>query len=445
MTDTRFLIIDPFAGISGDMLLGALVDLIGEHSWLSGLPARLQIPDASVHTERVDRCGISAVKATVAIHDHLVEGPGGVIQNAADHADGVGLSSQFDEVITDSASHVTHHHGHGSHRHVKELIRKIETAEIAAPVRDAAITVFQLLAQAEGRVHGVAPENVSLHEVGAWDALVDIVGVCEGMHRLGVAQIATRPVSLGSGWVHAAHGLLPVPAPASAILAEGLAIGPDGPVVGEASTPTGLALLRALVNSTVPPNWRPIAQGWGAGSRNPKGYPNAVRLFLGEDSTQAEEIMTVVSDIDDLSPEYIADLEQQLRDAGSLDVQSWTTIGKKGRHSIRVEALAPLGRDEPIANVFFQHSSTIGVRMTRAERRTLSREVVKVMCDDQPIRVKVSRTADKVKYKAEYDDVVAAGRNLGRPSWEIAREAVNRAERLAGKSASGNSDAYKES
>ena len=439
MTDTRFLLIDPFAGISGDMLLGALVDLIGESAWLTELPARLQLADTSVHVARTDRSSISSVKITVTVLDHLVEGPGGVIEDASGGTSGGGVSSSLHSSLTH-----THHHGHG-HRHIRELVQKIEAADLTRPVKDAAIKVFQLLAQAEGRVHGVAPENVSLHEVGAWDALVDIVGVCEGINRLGITRIATRPVSLGSGWVHATHGLLPVPAPASAILAEGFMIGPDGPVIGEASTPTGLALLKALVNHTLPSNWHPLAQGWGAGSRNPKGYPNAIRLFLGEESTQAEEVVMVSSDIDDLSPEYIADLEQRLREAGSLDVQSWATAGKKGRHNIRVEALAPLGVEETLAEVFFKHSSTIGVRIARAERRTLSREVIKVMCGSQPVRVKVSGIADKMKYKAEYDDVAAAGRALGRPSWEIAREAVSQAERLAGKSASGNSDAYKES
>jgi uncharacterized protein (DUF111 family) len=231
-------IIDPVAGISGDMLLGALVGAGASTGWLQGLPARLGFPDVRVAVEPVDRCGVLATKVTVTL-------PGGEVEAAAElvhsHHHETSHGRHRDAPLQGSEAHP-----HGPHRHVGELIGMIERASISAWVRERAVRAFRLLGEAEGRIHGLPAEQVPLHEVGAIDALLDIVGGIEGFEQLGLGEIYHRPVTLGSGWVRAAHGVIPVPAPATAILLQGLEIGPNGPVTGEATTPTGAVLLRVL-------------------------------------------------------------------------------------------------------------------------------------------------------------------------------------------------------
>ncbi|HXI20687.1 MAG TPA: nickel insertion protein, partial [Gemmatimonadales bacterium] len=180
-------------------------------------------------------------------------------------------------------------------------------------------------------MHGVGPEAVALHEVGAIDAVIDVVGGIEGFERLGITRIGTRPVALGTGWVRSAHGIVPVPAPVTSRLLAGLEIGPNGPVTGEATTPTGAVLLRVLCDVEVPPTWRPLVTGWGAGERDPGEYPNALRLILAEAAMPAAQVVTLSSDLDDLSPEYVDPLREALVAAGALDVQVWGTQMKKGR------------------------------------------------------------------------------------------------------------------
>ena len=185
---------------------------------------------------------------------------------------------------------------------------------------------------------------MALHEVGAVDALIDIVGAIEGFEQLGITRIYHRPVALGSGWVRAAHGVIPVPAPATALLLEGIDVGPNGPVTGEAVTPTGAVLLRVLSEGPPPARWRAVAGGaWGAGGRNPSAYPNALRLIVAEPAVEAGEVVVLSTDLDDLSPEYLDPLREALVAAGALDVQVWATQMKKGRTGFRVEAVVAAG------------------------------------------------------------------------------------------------------
>src|SRR5437899_8870226 len=235
----RIAILDPAAGISGDVTLGALLSLGVPISWLEELPARLGIGDIGVRVRDVRRAGITCRQV------------------------------QFD--IPEQP--------HG--RHVGDLVQLVERAPISDWVKERAVRAFRLVGEAEGRVHGVAPEKVHLHEVGAVDALLDIVGAIEGFERLGVEAVHNLPIAVGNGWVEAAHGKLPVPAPATAILLEGLEVSAAGggwsPVVGGATTPTGAALVRVLTSGAPPARCRVPRSGWGAGRRNPSHYPNALR------------------------------------------------------------------------------------------------------------------------------------------------------------------------
>src|SRR5436309_367172 len=382
----RIAIVDPAAGISGDMTLGALLSLGVPVSWLEELPGRLGVGNVSVTVRDVRRAGITC--------------------------------KQIDFKIPEQP--------HG--RHVGELVQLVERAPISDWVKERALRAFQLVGEAEGRVHGVAPEKVHLHEVGAVDAVLDIVGGIEGFERLGVEAVHHFPVAVGQGWVEAAHGRLPVPAPATAILLEGLEIASgSGPVEGEATTPTGAVLLRVLSAGAPPDRWRMVGSGWGAGQRDPKHYPNALRILLAEAASEAGRVVLLATDVDDMSPEYVEPLRQALVQAGALDVQTWPVQMKKGRQGFRVEVMAPEALAEAVTAELFRHSTTAGVRRWVAERATLPRHQLTVRLDGVAVRVTVL-DGGTVRVKPEYDDVLAAAQALGRPPLEVARAVERDAE-----------------
>ncbi len=412
MIPDRFAILDPAAGISGDMVLGALVDVGLPTDWLADLPARLSLDGVSIRVERVMRCRVASTKVHVMLPGGVVEQPAEAVQGAHGHG---------------------HHHGEGDgpHRQVGELITIIRRAALSPWVTERAVQAFQLLAEAEGRVHGMPPAEVTLHEVGAWDALVDIVGAVGGFEALGLQRIYHRPVAIGSGWIRAAHGILPVPAPATTHLLEGLEIAPDGPVSGEAATPTGVALLRVLSQGEPPARWRIVRSGWGAGGRDPHEYPNALRLMVAESVREAAEVVVVATDMDDLAPEYLPPLRDALEAAGALDVQTWPTHGKKGRTGFRLEVTVGRDGEAAVTEALFRHSTTAGVRRWIAERVTLARRELEVKAEDGTmVRVKVLDGPDGPRVKPEYDDIRALAARLGRPAHEIADEIKQRAGEL---------------
>jgi len=385
----RIAIIDPAAGISGDMTLGALLALGLPASWLEELPARLGLAGVRVAVRAVERGGVRCAQVEFAIPEQP----------------------------------------HG--RHVGDLVRLVEQAPLAERVRERALRVFRLIGEAEGRVHGVPAERVHLHEVGAVDAVLDIVGSVEGFERLGVEAVYHLPVAWGSGWVEAAHGRLPVPAPATAILLEGLEVRVNGPVEGEATTPTGAALLRVLSSGPPPARWRVAASGWGAGQRDPQHYPNALRILLAEQASEAARVSVLATDVDDMSPEYVEPLRQALAAAGALDVQTWPVHMKKGRPGFRVEVVTPEERVDEVTAALFAHSTTAGVRRWPAERATLPRREVTVrLGPDVAVRVKVLEPSEggAVRVKPEYEDVIAAAAALGRTPLDVARAVQRDAE-----------------
>jgi len=386
----RIAILDPAAGISGDMTLGALLSLGVPVSWLEELPKRLGLDGVAVTVRDVRRAGIMCKQVEFAIPDQP----------------------------------------HG--RHVGALVRLVEHAPVSDWVKQRAVRAFQLVGEAEGRVHAVAPEKVHLHEVGAVDAVLDIVGGIEGFEKLGVEAVYHLPVAVGQGWVETAHGQLPVPAPATAILLEGLEIAADGPVIGEATTPTGAALLRVLSSGAPPERWRMVGSGWGAGQRDPKAYPNALRILVAESASEAGRVVLLATDVDDMSPEYVEPLRQALVAAGALDVQTWPVQMKKGRQGFRVEVMAPESLAEAVTAELFRHSTTAGVRRWVAERATLPRHQLTVRLDGVAVRVKVL-DGGSVRVKPEYDDVLAAAQALGRPPLEVARAVERDAETMIAK------------
>jgi pyridinium-3,5-bisthiocarboxylic acid mononucleotide nickel chelatase len=423
MSQGRFAILDPAAGISGDMLLGALIGAGAPPEWLKALPERLGHPGVTVEIAETDRASLRCTQVTVRLPDGRSEGPGDATAVQHQHG-GHGHS---------------HSHGAAAHRHIGGLIAEIERAPLSAWVKERAVRAFRLLGQAEGRVHGMRPEDVALHEVGAVDALIDIVGGIEGFERIGISRIFNRPVALGEGWINAAHGALPVPAPATAMLLEGLQVGPNGPVTGEATTPTGAVLLKVLSEGAPPTSWRPVASSWGAGGRNPGTYANALRLIVAEQVTEAAEIVVLATDIDDMSPEYLEPLREAAVSAGALDVQIWATQMKKGRTGFRVEALARPADAERVTEAVFRNSTTAGIRQWRAERSTLARRTIDVPAEDgTAVRVKVLDTPEGSRLKPEFDDVTAVARRIGRPALDVAGDVHRQAVRLAAAAVAGH-------
>jgi len=385
----RIAILDPAAGISGDMTLGALIASGVDPGWLRALPARLGLGGVGVEIGEVKRCGVVATKV--------------------------------DFVIADRGSHEQ------SLGALMDIVRRVP---IADETRAVALEAFRLIGEAEGRVHGVEAEAVHLHEIGAVDALLDIIGSIEGFAHLGVETVYNLPAALGSGWVETSHGCLPVPAPATALLVEGIEAAVGGPVTGEATTPTGAALLRVLSAGRPPAAFRVVGNGWGAGTRDPEHYPNALRILLAEAAEEAHEVSVLATDLDDLAPEYIEPLRDAVLAAGAVDCQVWTTTGKKGRAGFRVEALAPLGAVDAVERAFVTHSTTGGVRRWEARRLTLGRrQVVVDLAEGVPVRVKVLETPAGPRTKAEYDDVIVAARALGLAPLDVARRAQRDAER----------------
>ena len=389
----RIAIIDPAAGISGDMTLGALLSLGLPASWLEELPQRLGIAGVGVTIRDVRRSGVGCKQVEFAIPEQP----------------------------------------HG--RHVGELLRLVEGAPVSDWVKERAVRAFRLVGEAEGKVHGVAPELVHLHEVGAVDAVLDIVGAIEGFERLGVDAVYHWPVAVGTGWVEAAHGRLPVPAPATALLLEGLEIATGGPVQGEATTPTGAVLLRVLSGGAPPAQWRMVGSGWGAGQRDPKHYPNALRILVADEAAETARVVLLATDVDDMSPEYVEPLRQALITAGALDVQTWPVQMKKGRQGFRVEAMVPEPLADAVTAELFRHSTTAGVRRWVAERATLPRHQVTVRLDGVAVRVKVLEQVGGggVRVKPEYEDVLAAARALGKPPIDVARAVERDAAALVAK------------
>jgi pyridinium-3,5-bisthiocarboxylic acid mononucleotide nickel chelatase len=314
----------------------------------------------------------------------------------------------------------------------------LEESALVSPVRDAALAVFATLAAAEAEAHGEPSDQVHFHEVGAVDAIVDIVGACAGLHALGIEQIASHPIALGSGWVGSDHGLLPVPAPATAILIAQKAVPirpgpPGGPQAGELLTPTGAAILGALASWTVPP-YVPDRLGYGFGTRE-LPWPNALRLWVGETSLSEAETdeLLLETNIDDMNPQFYEPLSDRLFAAGALDVWLTAVTMKKGRPAIIVSAIVPAERRAEVERVFFLESTTIGVRATPVSRTRAPRRFETVTTRWGDVRLKLRGWDGRVTGATpEYDDCLQLSRASGASIREIWAEANRLGEVFAG-------------
>lgn len=389
---TLIAIFEPFSGIAGDMTLGALLDLGLDREWLESLPARLGLENIGVRLERVDRAGIAAWKVDFDIPPQP----------------------------------------HG--RHLKHIRAILEASDAPASVKEAADRAFTAIATIEAEIHGTTVERVHLHEVGAVDAILDIVGSIWGLEQLGVERVYCGPLSVGDGFVTAAHGVMPVPAPATMRLLEGLAIRRGPPDSGELVTPTGAALMRVLAAGAPPESITPVRSGYGAGTKTFKDRANVLRVVLAEladatDTPGGEPLVELVADVDDMSPEHLAAAADALRAAGALDVVLLPAVMKKGRAGTRVEVLSRPADGASLRDLLFRHTTTIGVRERAVTRVALERESIDVQSFGETVRVKVVELpGGERRPKPEFDDVQRVAQATGRSALEVAADALHAAQ-----------------
>jgi len=386
----RIAILDPSHGISGDMTLGALVDVGLDVDWLRALPGALGLAGVSVRVADVKRGEIACKKVDFDIPPQP----------------------------------------HG--RHFAHIASIVDGSSAPDAVKRAAMEAFTQLTDVEAAIHGTTREKVHLHEVGAVDAILDVVGTVWGLHLLGVDAVFNTPVTLGDGFVDAAHGRMAVPAPATLRLLEGIAVRPGPEGAGELTTPTGAVLVRVLSRGAPPSAFTPRKSGYGAGTRDPAGRANALRIILADSAdgmAPAEPMALLACDIDDMGGEFVAGAAEALRTAGAADVTLVQTVMKKGRPGVRLEVLCALADADRLESVLLSESSSIGVRRTIVSRRALARRELVVVVDGQSIRVKEVTLPDgSTRLKPEWDDVQSAARALGRPAPDVAERARRAAE-----------------
>ena len=399
---TRVGWLDLGNGVAGDMLLGAVVSAGVPLTAIEAALAPLELPVA-LRAEDVRRGGLRAVRVVVDVPEA------------------------------------------GEPRRSWSDVRRL-LDRLPAPVRTSAVAVFGALAKAEAAVHGVAEEDVHFHEVGALDAVADVVGVCAGFAALGLDRLVASPIALGGGHARTEHGSIPVPGPAVlALLAAARAPGRGGPEEEELATPTGVALATTLASGFGPmPALRPVVTGTGAGTRDPAGRPNVVRLVVGEGEAGAaapgtvgdlETTAAVVLEatVDDLDPRAWPLVLTALLGAGALDAWLTPTLMKKGRPAHVLAALAGPADVAAVRDVVLQETTTLGLRETPVLRHAVRRTFGTVHVDGHPVAVKLGWRSDGSVLNAmpEWEDVARAAAALDRPVKRVLAEAVGLAEALA--------------
>jgi pyridinium-3,5-bisthiocarboxylic acid mononucleotide nickel chelatase len=309
-------------------------------------------------------------------------------------------------------------------------IRQILSAStLPGPVKEHSRSVFDRLAEAEALAHRVAVKDVHFHEVGVVDSFIDVVGGVLGCHLLNVTRVTSSAINVGAGSIRTSHGLLPVPGPAVAALAKGIPIYSEGPRC-ELATPTGMALVRTLASEFVSmPTIRSVAVGYGAGDRNPEDWPNALRVFLQDESVlearRTEHVMQIETNLDDLNPQTYEHVMERLFDVGAMDVALIPVVMKKSRPGVVLSCLAGQERIGSILEILFQETSTLGVRLQEMTRHVLPRQFVSVTIHGGMVRMKVADIgAGWAKASPEYLDCKKIAKRTGRPLKTIMEEAM---------------------
>jgi uncharacterized protein (TIGR00299 family) protein len=359
---------DCFSGISGDMTLGALVDAGCDLDALRTELRGLQISGWELSAQKAWKNGMAATYVKVKTEEQQ------------------------------------------KHRSLSDILGILQKSQLASSVRERAAAIFTELGEAEARVHNVPLEKIHFHEVGALDAIVDIVGACVGFRALGIEKFACSPLNVGGGTAKMAHGILPVPAPATANLLQGKPTYSNG-VQKELVTPTGAAIVATLCDGFGPqPPMSVSAIGYGAGTADLEGQPNVLRIMIGEAAEKTvagfdEEIAVIEANLDDMNPQIYGYFLEKALAAGALDVYTTPVQMKKNRPGTLLTVLCKLQDANALMSLIFAETTTFGARTYRAQRRTLPREFVSISTSFGDVRIKISRVNGRILHVApEYDD-----------------------------------------
>ncbi|HVL66811.1 MAG TPA: nickel pincer cofactor biosynthesis protein LarC [Vicinamibacterales bacterium] len=381
----KTLYFDCFSGASGDMILGGLLDLGLPLDDLRAALGSLAVDLGGISARRVQRAGVSATKFVVAAEQPTSE----------------------------------HHH---RHYHLKGIVAAINRSALSPAGKARAIHLFERLAEAEAAIHEMPVEKVHLHEVGALDSIIDIVGAVYGLEQLGADRVVSSPLNVGGGTVRCAHGVFPVPAPATARLLTGVPVY-SGDVQMELVTPTGALIVTGYAQSFGPiPPMSLERIGYGAGDRDPKQHPNVLRLLVGEsrEGAHASRVVEITCEIDDMNPQIFGALMDRLHAEGALDVFYAPVQMKKNRPGTLVTVLARPDDREKLSTILFTETTTIGVRYQEMMRECLERELVDVETPLGAVRFKVARRNGRVlNASAEFDDCARIATERGLPIKEV--------------------------
>lgn len=383
--------LDCSAGAAGDMLLGALLDAGAPLNDVRSELEKLNLDGWTLELAETTRAGLRAAKAVVGVSDGAAA------------------------------------------RSYRDIVESIEGSDLRPQIKSRALAAFEVLARAEARVHGGAIEDIHLHEVGAIDAIVDVVGVCAAVEFLDPEEILCSTIEIGSGSIESAHGSLPVPSPAAAEIMNGTGARLTSRLPGETLTPTGAALLAVLVEDfgTVP-TMTLTAIGYGAGDRDSE-TPNLVRAFLGESVDVDTDTWLVETNIDDMNAELVPYVLDELLDAGALDAWAVPATMKKGRSGIVISALTEPVHNYHVLEILFRETTTFGIRFSPVRRAMLDRHWVDVQVEGIVVRVKVgSRAEDVVSVSPEFEDARAVAEKTGLPLKEVYRLAEGAARAQLG-------------
>lgn len=390
----KTLYLDCSMGAAGDMLAAALLELLPDPDAFVAELNALAIPDVKFSRETSVKCGITGTHLQVTVH--------GEEEGAHDHHHAHSHDHHHDHAHAHHHDHAHSHHHHASLHDIEHIVRG--HLSLPATVADNVMAVYRLIADAESKAHGKSVSEIHFHEVGTMDAIADITAVCLLMHRLAPDEIIVSPVHVGSGQVHCAHGILPVPAPATATILQDVPIY-GGSIQGELCTPTGAALLKHFANSFGDmPVMRTSAIGYGMGQ---KDFPaaNCVRALLGERSAASDDVIELCCNIDDMTGEAIGYAFDKLFAAGALDVYTIPIGMKKSRPGHLLHVICREADKDALVRALFAHTTTIGIRENRFHRYTLDRRIETIETADGPVRRKCSTGYGVSREKFEHDDL----------------------------------------
>jgi uncharacterized protein (TIGR00299 family) protein len=411
----KILHFDAFAGISGDMTVAALRDLGVPEEVFQNALASLPVTLPACRFQRADRGGIVGWRFLVDGHDGNEGAPAGHHHHPDHHH---GHSHAHHKEHGHHHDH-THDHDHAHGRNHAEIVALLKESTLGERVKERCLAVFRRIAEAEGRIHGVPPETVGFHEVGAEDSIADIVAACAGLESLGVEKITCGPLTEGAGHIHCAHGTFPLPAPATLALLEGIPLRQvEEP--WEHITPTGAALVAEFATTFgTMPEMSVSKIGYGLGSRNTPNRPNVLRLILG-DSVQSghssEEIMEIRCNLDDLTPEHAAHALESILGAGALDATLTPTVMKKGRSGWILEVICHPNQANSLSELILSETTAFGIRRHRMERLILERHHELVTTPYGEIAVKVGTLGGKtLQQSPEFTSCMEAAERHGVP------------------------------